>query len=421
MILLPFLVLALRVSSQDLMDVYEKGIVKLVPDTEYALNNDWEKVFSTYYDTLSGKPMGNRKSIVLMPDGSVVVNHAYKNYYSLFNPDGRFVKEFGLIKGQGWRFKDTESIRGVIDGTFFTKPNNNGKMLCFDFEGNYVKTLTLDYMTKGMVSLPNNKIAVVGWAIWETKFRDFIAIVDYENNEQKIIWELFTERCDPDQHCKLFNYTYKFEKGGMIGFNSMPYDNSYGISAPPQISNVKDKLIVALPTTGEILIFNLEGVQLSKDKIDWAKNYLSVEEQKEIQEEAIVKYKNMDPSFYAPRISSAEFEMAKESMVKQMVDDVDKISDPVPIPVFSIVIKDSDGNLLFFEFPKEEGGNKFNVWIYKDNGSFICQSSFVSDQYDLVINPAKMVFHNGYIYGLQTLKETMGNPLRLVRFKVTSN
>jgi hypothetical protein len=52
------------------------------------------------------------------------------------------------------------------------------------------------------------------------------------------------------------------------------------------------------------------------------------------------------------------------------------------------------------------------------DGMFIGESTFVCDDYDLEINPSKMVFHNGYIYGLQKLKNATGVPLRLVRFKL---
>jgi len=56
--------------------------------------------------------------------------------------------------------------------------------------------------------------------------------------------------------------------------------------------------------------------------------------------------------------------------------------------------------------------------IMQDGGKFACQSSFVCDEYELMINPSKMVFHNGMVYGLQKLKNSTGIPLRLVRFKV---
>jgi hypothetical protein len=104
-------------------------------------------------------------------------------------------------------------------------------------------------------------------------------------------------------------------------------------------------------------------------------------------------------------------------MVKEMESDLGKISEPIPLPYISTIIKDDAENLLFFEFPKAENANKFNVWIYENTGKFVCQSSFICDDYNLEINPSKMVFYNGYIYGLQLLKKANGAPLRLVRFK----
>ena len=134
---------------------------------------------------------------------------------------------------------------------------------------------------------------------------------------------------------------------------------------------------------------------------------------------AIEKYKNSkSESLWGP---SDERKAAWEFMLKEMETDLTKISEPIPMPVFSTIIKDSDGNILFFEYPKEENANKFNVWVYEDGGKFVCQSSFVCDEYNLTINPSKMVFSNGYIYGLQLIKKATGIPLRLVRFKVTSD
>ena len=95
------------------------------------------------------------------------------------------------------------------------------------------------------------------------------------------------------------------------------------------------------------------------------------------------------------------------------------ITEPVNLPVFTTVIKDSEDNLLFFEIPETKGGNKFNVWVYQDGGEFVCQSSFVCDDYDLVINADRMVFHNGYLYSVQDKKGAKGIPLRLVKFRLS--
>jgi len=153
---------------------------------------------------------------------------------------------------------------------------------------------------------------------------------------------------------------------------------------------------------------------MSKKEIDWGRSYISVEEQKEIQKKAIARFSCEENL----KGSDSEHLKGYKFFVKQMQEDLEKITTPIPKPVFSNIIKDSDGNLLFFEVPETEGGNKFNVWVYQDGGKFICQSSFECDDYNLVITPSRMVFHNGYIYSLQTLKNATGNPMRLVRFKV---
>lgn len=121
---------------------------------------------------------------------------------------------------------------------------------------------------------------------------------------------------------------------------------------------------------------------------------------------------------FAGWVSPEENELALKTMIGNMEQDLQKIKDPIPIPAISTVIKDSDGNLLFFEYPKEANANKFNVWVMQNGGKFICQSSFVCDDYELQINPSKMVFRNGMIYGLQKLKKSNGVPLRLVQFRL---
>jgi hypothetical protein len=355
-----------------------------------------------------------------MPDGSVVVNHRYRNFYSKFDPSGKFEKEFGIINSNGKRFQKTEKIAGIVNNSIFISGLDNvGNMTCFDFDGNYEKTLKLDYHAKQVVTLPGGKIAIVGWAIWSDRFRDFVAIVDYKTNEEKIIWDQFTDRCKEDTHCKLFSYSYDFKDKGRIGFSTMPWSRTTGMTSPPRIANIGNELVIALPATGEIMIFDLNGNLKATDKIEWAQNFVSVAEQKEIQQKAIEKYKASDDKFTF-WVSEEESKAANEQIVREMEADLAKISKPIPIPTFSTIIKDSDDNLLFFEFPKEENTNQFNVWVYKEGGAFECKSSFVCEEYELNISPSKMVFHDGYIYGLQHRKNSTGVPLRLVRFKLTN-
>ena len=409
----------MSVSAQKLIDIYKKGEVKLIPDTEYARNNNWNKVFETYYDTIYNTPMGNRKSLKLLPDGSVIVNHQYRNYYSKFSSNGEFVKEFGITNNKGRQFKRIDPIEGVINNNLFTKLDNMGNMICCDFNGNYIKTLKLDYMAKQMIPISDTKIAVSGWVIWKDKFRDFVSIVDYETNEEQVIWEHFTDRSFAKEHTTMFQYSYWFKERGAFSINTMPLPKK-GLSSHPKIAVSGKELVIAIPDTGEVMVYDFDGYLKSKDKIDWARNYLSIQEQKDIQKKAIDRYRGIENPKFANWVSAEENRKALNKVVKEMEDDFKNISKPLAVPVFSNIIKDSDGNLLFFEFPKEVNANKFNVWIYKEDGKFVSQSSFVCDDYDLQITPSKMVFKDGYIYALQTLKKESGVPLRLVRFKLSN-
>jgi hypothetical protein len=413
------LALTLSITAQVLLDTYNKEKVELIADNNFGKNNDWNKIFRTYTDTTwYGKSIGKRKSLIVLKNGTVLVNNIYRNYYSKFSSNGDFIEEFGIKKANGKRLKKIEPIFGYIGNTLYTGANNMGEIMFFDINGNYKKSLKLNYSVRQIITLSDTKLAVVGWSIWKTKFRDFVVIVDYNTNKQTIIWEHFTEK----NNSEMFNYSYQFDSndkntnGYTISISTMPFSKYTGMSLPPIINNINNQLIITIPSTGEILTYDSNGNKLKKQVISWAKNELSIEEQKEIQNRAINKYKNI--KIISKDISTSENQKAINTIVEKMESDLENIKKPLSIPVFSTVIKDSDNNLLFFEISKKDNDNKFNIWVLSEDGSFKYRSSFVCKDYNLEINPKKMYYHNGYIYSLQTKKNVEGIPLRLVRFKL---
>ncbi|TKG94075.1 hypothetical protein EYV94_15090 [Puteibacter caeruleilacunae] len=410
------------VNAQKLIDIYKSGSVELVADENYAKNNDWNKILETYNDTIYGKHMGNRKSIKIFDDGSLIINHAYRNFYTKLGPDGKFVKEFTVTKENGKKVK-TNHVAGILEGSIcYSGLTNMGTMTCFDADGHFIKNLTLDYMSKDMIPLPGKKIAVVGWAIWKDRFRDFVAIVDYETNEEKIIWNHYTPRDNSENDKNTpFSYSYKFKKGGMIGHRTMPFMNNLGLRPAPMLSYSNNKLIIAIPPTGEILEFSLDGKKIGTKKVSWPSKHITIEEQQTIQKKSIQGLKDrIANNSESKKPLPEEMIEAYKSIQKDMEADLSKIKDPIAKPFFSSIITDSDGNILFFEYPEDEGANKFNVYALNQEGKFVCSSTFKCDDYDLVINPGKMVFHKGYIYAICHKKDATGIPLRVVRFKLSN-
>ncbi len=417
-----FFLASVMLNAQTLLDKYKSGAINLIPDSEYAIGVDWDRALESWNDTMVGRWVGDRKSLMVTPDGSAIVSHHFRDFYTMFSPEGVFEGELQVKNRQGRSYRSLPHLHGVLDGRIlFSGINNTGDMYCFDKQGNLIKTLHLDYAARQIIPLPGKRLALVGWVLWSGSVREFVAIVDYETNEQHIIWDRFNPRTfSPGAARNRFHYEYSFRDGGMVSCSTMPFIRALGMSYPPIIANIKDKLIVTIPETGEILTYDLNGKLLREQTIDWAKTYVSVEEQKEIQRKAIERYRNINEPRFAAWASPVENRAARDYFVQEMEKDLAAISQPIQMPMFSTLIKDSDDNLLFFEFPKEEGDNKFNVWIYTNGGQFVAQSSFQVEDYVLEIKPSKMVFHDGYIYALVEKKGAGGVPLRVVRFALTT-
>lgn len=415
---------ALPVSAQKLVELYKKGTIKLVPDKTFAQGNDWDKVFHAYKDSMGGRNVGARKSLVLLPDGSVIVNNTYRNLYTKFNAQGKFVKEYSVKSTQGKAFKKSEPALGVLYGnTIYHGIDNPGNMYLTDFDGTWKKTLKLNYGANQIISLPNNKLVITGTSYNEDAVRHIVEIINPATNEESIIWEhktegtsaIFGKRNTSDR--PLYQYGYSFKTGGAIGFG-VSFEGTSNHYMTPILANSGNKILLAFPDNGELWEYDLNGKLTAKKRLGWTREPVSVEEQKKSLLEEIEKVKKMKFNKVRNTNTDEEVAEAKAKFLKEMEEDLGRISTALPRPCVSTVIKDSDGNLLYFEYPKEKDGNLFHVWVYENGGGFVCESRFVCEDYDLVINPSRMVFRNGYLYSLQNAKGAKGIPMRLVRFKL---
>lgn len=417
--------------SQSLLDTYKNGAVKLVPETNYAQDNDWNQIFRSYYDKMYDTYVGKRKYVTVLSDGSVVVSHLYEDYYTLFDKNGNFVREFSIRTGKNKKLM--KPIAGALnDKVLYTKADNLGKIHFVDLQGNIKKIVTVKYSVYDILPLPGDRFLVTGFVTGK-KCRDIVSIVDYNTGEQEVIyshwWQDGRYTTSSAGEDVPFFYRKKLENGSefMIGYHPADAVMSVGLrqsSIRVRIAIVKQKIVVAEPSVNQVITYDLNGVELSRMNIPFGKKELSVQEQKEILRKQIESTKNNTNPTMVPNVSmNVETEEYKKvimpGLVKKMEKDMALITEPVKLPVFTTVIKDSEDNLLFFEIPETEGGNKFNVWVYQGGGDFVCQSSFVCDDYDLVINADRMAFHNGYLYSVQEKKGAKGIPMRLVKFRLS--
>ena len=117
-------------------------------------------------------------------------------------------------------------------------------------------------------------------------------------------------------------------------------------------------------------------------------------------------------------------EQEQAELVKSYREQLIKYKDPSlypkVLPYFSSMIIDSDGNILVFEFTKDEDllNNRFRAYSYDMKGNFLGTSSFKNEVLDLTFNPQNFQFFNGFVYTVAKAKKENKVPLKIVKLKL---
>ena len=423
-------------SAQKLLDIYKNGPVKLVADKIYGAKNNWESLFNLYYDTIStyDLPGGNAKKIVLAPDGSVFMSHKNRHEIWKFGPDGNFIKIFGSKGGKPHQFPMLPTIQPVVDGKYIFTCDVNARMKFFDLDGNYFKSITLDYMPGNFQPTGNGQILLYGRVLWRkqetgTNYivynnRNIVVNLDMNTGKEKIIYDFFDD------------YSTRYQKTTNTDtVQRVSYSPPVKIYMPPPPPVAGRPVITFFPDgrfiksdrrKGEMKVFSISGKEINNFKLDILPVAVTEEDAKE-------NYEKTKQSILKSieRISASQNlpESGKQRMLSQnkiLLDSVEKYKDlknyDKYLPYFSNVIVDDEGNLLVFEYTsrEEKQSNIFNVIAYNSNGQKLARTSFVCDDYDLSFSDATFVISKGYVYAVAKLKNYSGMPLRLVKLKMTN-
>jgi len=416
-LLLALLFVSIAMCSQQLASIYKGGDIKLIPVTGYAKNNDWNKLFPDYKETDWG--YGMNKQIVVTPDGSVFMSHLIRNSVIKFDLNGNFVKRFEKKSGKAFDSKYMSSVDGILDGKYLYTSKIDGRMLFFDLNGKWVKTIKLKYIALETTPLKNGRIAINGSVPGGNKSRNIVSILNLADGKERIISSEFVPYFS-DKTIYIHPYIFtdkngKEQKEGETFILSLPFSSSVFYKAR-LASTSNGNLVTAYPATGRIEIFDNAGKKIREFKADVKPEVFTKEDRDGY-------YQKAEGS-----LKKAEIELAGKTSDKSYMDDfkmqckqqLEKFSNPANyptnLPYFSEMIVDSENNILLFRFTRKEGSNKFDVFTYNSQGSKISTSSFVADDYDLKINPSFFKFYKQYIYSVVKLKGLNKNPLRLVKF-----
>ncbi len=370
-------------------------VIQLIPDETYGVGNDWDKIFDTYYDTLNGRPYGLRKQLVVFDDGKAIVSHATRNRYSLFDSNGKFLKDISLYFAEkGKKPRNLQPVDGKLGDLYFTQANNTGDIYLFDDKGLIVKELKIKYQALEMLALDDHHIAIYGGTSWTNKYKHLVSLLDTKTGKEKILCDAFED------------ITSIKNKGYFIYTESKRND----MKGQWQIAKVNGKLIVSNPIDGLVRTYDFNGNKISEKLLDWEPQTLSVEEQIALQNARIKDLKDE-----LPRETAERALRYYNDLITFYENGIPHIKEPINMGWFTIAIRGNDDNILFFGDAEVAGQNTFHVYSVS-KGQSISTGSFQCEDYDLALTKRRFVCHNGFYYGVQVLKNCGGMPLRLVRF-----
>lgn len=372
-----FLILTLAFASY----IVDAQTINLVKDESYAVNED-------FFDALGqAGTLYNVKKLTVFDDGTAMISHTNENRYSLFDENGKHLKDIEIYYEDGKKKPfNLQPVFGKINNLYFTGSNSNGIIYFFNDNGLIVNEITIDCSVYNMIPLDDNHIAFYGGTSWRTKWRDFVAILDINTGKYKIIFDYYEDT--PSKNDDYYIYAKAH------------------VNKRPEIFKVNDNLIIAIPQEGVLNIYNLAGNKVSEHKLDWKPKTLSVEEQKKIQAKAIAKYKQ--------EAADAEHNIYFNDFILRLENGMDHITQPLSLSKFTLAIKGNGDNIIFFEYAEESGQNSFHTYSVGQHKT-ISQNTFQCSDFDLSITKNKFVIHNGYVYGIQKVKGSE-EELRLVRF-----
>lgn len=364
--------------------IVDAQTINLVKDESYAVSADWTKICD------------NAKKLTVFDDGTAMISHTNENRYSLFDKNGKLLKDIKIYFEDGKKKPfNLQPVFGKINNLYFTGTNSQGIIYLFNDNGLIVKEITVDCSVYNMIPLDDNHIAFYGGTSWRTKWRDFVAILDINTGKYKIIFDYYEDT--PSKNDDYYIYAKAH------------------VNKRPEIFKVNDNLIVAIPQEGVLKVFDFAGNKVSEHKLDWKPKTLSVEEQKKMQSDAIEKYKK-EFDIWQKYPNPEKLAEKQQEFVKQLENGMNHITEPLTISWYSSAIKGNGDNIIFFEYIEEAGKNSFHTYSVGQNKT-ISKNSFQCTDYDLSITKNKFVIHNGYVYGIQKVKGTE-DELRLVRFEM---
>ncbi|MBN2029625.1 6-bladed beta-propeller [bacterium] len=383
----------------NLVDIYKNGTLRLIADPTFAINTDWDTLFSDYFLVKNNNPIGTYKDIVISENGDIFIsNYSRYNIYKL-DRNGNYITQFGQEGRELGDFFNRQSLNCILDNQYLITNENNGRMNFFDLNGNFHRLIEIDYGVDNCIALNDQTIALFGGIIYSgMRMKYGVALKDIETGNEKFISSYMHDLSD-------LIFAELITESGF----------TYGVQKPFEriglfmVKSLENNIIVGYSNSPEVVIYSPRGEEI--DRFNLNINPIPI-----TQKEKDEYYESIEKSI--TRFESLT-EQNMSAKVKAIVQSPDFFPEYMPHYYYNLMT-DSDGNILVFIYTNEPSIQKFQV--YSPEGEYICETTIDPGIYNIDINSRfkNFVFHHGDLYCLAALKESSGIPLRLMKVNLSS-
>ena len=318
-------------SYANLIDIYKKGKIKLVPDPNFGKNTNWDEMF---YKGI--------RSIAFASDGSFFVTALGGISHSVykFDKNGNFIKKFGR-KGRGPGDFYHPGDLSILDNKYLVigEYATARRISVFDLRGKFIRKIKTSCSVYDVLGLGNNKIIIKSKSFLTNSGRNITHI------------NVFIKDLKKGKEKKVFKTSYQSNFIPLLKYEPDVY-----------INKTKDSnLIVADSGTGNINLLSKKGKEILKFHINIRKRKID-SEMKELY-------------FKKIRIKTSGKHFDFRKMIK-----FNKY-----LPPFEKIVVDSMGNILVFYNNGFEKAKELRFKVYSPKGKYLCDSFFIVGKfkYDL--------------------------------------
>lgn len=377
-----------QIYAQSLIDVYKKGVINLVEDTNYGANTDWNALFNDRDEVAVGNPIGKMKSIAISNSGELFISNYSKYNIYKFDAKGNFIKEFGKKGGKKGEFLYRPTLHGILDNKYVVASDHQGRIQIYDLSGTFYKMVKIDYMPLQIIPLKDNKIAIWGHVPQNGDVKYIVSIKDINTGKETIVDSYLNSLIN------LKPITVKDKNGYLYGFSPS------GIKDKTIIERTPDgNLIIGRNVESKLSIFSANGKLIKTLSLN----------------KSPIKTTEKDKAKFLKTVKDYLIEKDLYEENKELLDDPNIY--PETYPIFYAIKTDPEGNILVFSFSEEEG-NTFQV--YDTTGKYVCETNINSNKFRLDINPRFNTFEiqsNG-LYAFVSVIDSSTNELKIIRTKL---